>query len=67
MTAVAKPCDHWDTASGLCEDEPTRRYLIGQRCQLHAPGATGLACPHGVAWIEPCERCANVWGDPLEG
>lgn len=42
MTAVPRPagCRHWSgTTRTHCGATPTRRYLTGDRCTDHAPGA----------------------------
>lgn len=45
----AKPCGFWTAEEGHCGATPTRRYLVGPRCESHAPPAPATADPARTA------------------
>lgn len=54
-------CSHWTPLWGYCRSPHTRRYLIGDRCRLDAPGATAEHCAHRVPWGQECQACLDIW------
>ncbi len=63
---MPESCTHYaaaeatGNADGYCGEAQTRRYAIGRRCVIHAPGANEVTCPHRIAWTDDCRQCRQA-------